>query len=282
MRLQAPISQRQDKQALNKERYVMLKRIENALEIPMVILGLIWLVLLIVELTSHLSSFLQVVSNLIWVVFILDFSLKFILAPRKVPFLKKNILTLISLVLPALRILRITRAFRLLRAVRSVRLVKVIGSLNRGMRSLGLTMQRRGFGYVLALTFVILFTGAAAMYAFEKDQPEGLHTYARALWWTAMVLITIGSQYWPQTPEGQIFCLLLALYGFTVFGYFTATLATFFIGRDAEDPQAEVAGASQLAALREEISLLRQEIRQLRREEAGSQPGPTIPPNKKD
>ncbi|MBD0255909.1 MAG: ion transporter [Cytophagales bacterium] len=263
-----------EKKALNQERYALLHRLENVLEIPMVILGLVWLVLLVIELTSRLSPVLEVVSNVIWVIFVLDFGVKFTLAPRKVPFLKKNVLTMISLVLPALRILRITRVLRLLRAVRSVRLVKVIGSLNRGMRSLGMTMQRRGFGYVLALTVVVLFTGAAAMYAFEKDHPEGLHTYGAALWWTAMVLITIGSQYWPQTPEGQIFCFLLALYGFTVFGYFTATLATFFIGRDAENPAAEVAGAKQLEALQQEIRLLRQEIGLLRAEATGSQASP--------
>jgi len=41
----------------------------------------------------------------------------------------------------------------------------------------------------------------------------------------------------------------------------TATLATFFIGRDAENDEAELAGAKQLAALREEVIALRGEIR---------------------
>ncbi len=44
----------------------------------------------------------------------------------------------------------------------------------------------------------------------------------------------MGSDYWPRTPEGRILCLLLALYAFAVFGYVTATLASYFIGRDAE------------------------------------------------
>jgi len=49
-------------------------------------------------------------------------------------------------------------------------------------------------------------------------------------------------------------------YAFGVFGYVTATLATFFVGRDAENDEAELAGARQLAALREEVSALRDEI----------------------
>lgn len=266
---------------LDRERYELLRRLENLLEVPMIVLGLAWLVLLIVELISELSPVLKMINSVIWVLFVVDFLIKFILAPRKVPFLKKNILTIISLALPALRVLRLTRIFRLVRTVRAVRglrLVKVIGSLNRGMRSLGATMQRRGFGYVLVFTLVVLFTGAAGMYAFEKDQPEGLQTYGEALWWTAMILITVGSQYWPQSPEGQVLCFLLALYAFTVFGYFTATLATFFVGRDAENSEAEIAGAKQMGDLQQEIRLLRQEIRQLLPDQSDKTSGRFHPP----
>ena len=44
----------------------------------------------------------------------------------------------------------------------------------------------------------------------------------------------------------------------------TATLATFFIGRDAENEQAEVAGAKSVEWLRLEIAALRAEVRAMR------------------
>ncbi len=53
-------------------------------------------------------------------------------------------------------------------------------------------------------------------------------------------------------------CFFLALYAFAVFGYVTVTLATFFIGRDADDDQAELAGM-----LQSEIIALRGEIQEL-------------------
>ena len=99
------------------------------------------------------------------------------------------------------------------------------------------------------------------MYAFENEAEGGLTTYGEALWWTAMIMTTMGSAYWPQTPEGRVLCFLLALYSFAVFGYVTATLATFFVGRDAEDERAEVAGAAQVERLREEVTALREELR---------------------
>ena len=46
-------------------------------------------------------------------------------------------------------------------------------------------------------------------------------------------------------------------------GYFTASLATYFTGRDAEDEQAEVAGAKQVEALHRDVAALRKEIQHL-------------------
>jgi voltage-gated potassium channel len=73
----------------------------------------------------------------------------------------------------------------------------------------------------------------------------------------------MGSDYFPRTAEGRALCLALAVYGFTVFGYVTATLATFFVARDAEDDEGELAGQTAIEALRQEIAALRAEVRAL-------------------
>ncbi|TPE43095.1 potassium channel family protein [Pontibacter mangrovi] len=253
-----------EKRLLVRERYELLNRLQDALELPMVILGFFWLVLLLVELIWSLNSVLQIISNIIWGLFVLDFLIKFILAPHKTTYLRRNVLTTISLAVPALRLFRITRAFRLIgtvRAARGLRLVKVVASINRGMRSLGKTMQRRAFGYVLALTLMVIVGGAGGMYALESD--NGLNTYGDALWWTVMLLTSIGSDYFPVTPEGRILCLLLAIYGFAVFGYFTATVASFFIDTDAGSGKTEVAGARQIEQLQHELKMLRAELQTL-------------------
>jgi voltage-gated potassium channel len=232
-------------------------------------LSLVRLVLLVVELIRGESLLFNVLGTLIWVVFILDFAVKLVLAPGKGAYLKRNWLTAISLLIPALRIFRAFRVFRLLRLARTgrgLRLVRVVSSLNRGMKALGASLSRRGFGYVIALTVLVTFAGAAGMYAFENEAPGGPHSYGESLWWTAMIVTTMGSQYWPQTAEGRVLCVILALYAFGVFGYVTAALATFFVGRDADSIDAELAGAKQLAVLRDEVIALRDEIRALSRQ----------------
>lgn len=52
-----------------------------------------------------------------------------------------------------------------------------------------------------------------------------------------------------------------------VFGYVTATLATYFVGRDAESTEAELAGAEDVRALREELQALRAELRAVSRQQ---------------
>jgi len=256
------------KEALERERYELLQRLEDWLETPMLVLGFAWLALLVAELIWGEGLSFEIIGSIIWVVFILNFAVEIVLAPHKVAYLKSNWLPAISLLIPALRIFRVFRVFRLLRLARvgrGLRLFRVASSLNRGMRALSASLRRRGFGYVLALTVLVAFAGAAGMYSFENGAPGGLNSYAEALWWTTMVMTTMGSQYWPQTVEGRVLCVFLALYAFAVFGYVTATLATFFVGRDAENDEAELAGAKQLAALREEVIALRDDIRALSR-----------------
>lgn len=255
-----------EKQALDQQRDEVLQQLEEWLETPMLVLGLAWLILFVIELIWGLTPLLELISLTIWILFILDFFVKFSLASHRLSYLKRNWLTAISLLLPALRTFRIVsvvRALRTARAVRGLRLLQVMTRANRGMRALSASANRRGLVYVFGLTAIVILLGAAGMYAFESEIPNGLTDYGTALWWTAMLMTTIGSDYFPQTSEGRILCFVLALYASAVFGYVTAALATFFIGRDADDSQAEVAGAKSIEALQAEIAALRTEIRAL-------------------
>ena len=266
-----------------EERWAVLRQLEEWIEWPMLVLGFVWLGLLVLELTRGLSPPLEALGTVIWVIFILEFALRLLLAPDRVGYLRRSWLTAVSLLVPALRVFRAARALRVLRLARvgrGARLVKVVASVNRGMRALGRSFARRGFGYVTALTALVVLAGAAGMLAFERDAPGSAITdYGGALWWTAMVVTTMGSDYFPRTAEGRALCLLLALFAFAVFGYVTATLATFFIGRDAAaatagdaDDRDGVASKAAVDALRSEIAALRAEIRGLR---GGATAGPT-------
>jgi voltage-gated potassium channel len=261
------------RRALDRQRWELLRQVEEWLETPMVILGFVWIILLVTELVWGISSLLQTVSTGIWIIFIAEFLLRFLLAPARWSYLRRNWLTAIALILPGLRVLRAARALRALRVARGVRLARIVTSLNRGMRALGSAMGRRGFGYVLSLTAMVTVAGAAGMLAFERSPAGALGSYGEALWWTAMLLTTIGSEYWPQTAEGRMLALLLAAYSLGVLGYITAALASFFVERDAADSHTEIPGDASIRQLRAEIELLRADLRALGVGTQASRPG---------
>ena len=245
------------------ERWRLLAQLEEWLQKPMLVLGGVWFCLVVVELVWSTSGVFEFLGTIIWIVFLAEFTLRFTLAPGKLQFLRGNVITLLALAAPAFRFLW---AFRFLRFARGLRLLRIVGTANRSMLMLRTSLRRRRFGYVLAATVMVVMLGAAGMLAFEPsaEVQGGFEDYADALWWTAMLITTIGSAYWPQTAEGRLLAFLLSLYGLAVLGYITASLASFFIGQEARAEDGDIAGAADLAALRRELALLRSELRQHR------------------
>ena len=198
-------------------------------------LGLAWLVVIVLELVRGRSPTLDAIATGIWACFVIDFLVRLLLAPKRAAFLKRNWLTLLSIAVPAVRALRAIRVLRVLRIVRWSRIVRIAGSVNRGAAALRTTLARRRIAYAAGLTVVVWIIGSASLYAFERDVPgTAFADLGTVVWWTAMMLTTMGSESWPVTPEGRVLSFALAVYAFAVFGYITASLATLFIGREPQ------------------------------------------------
>ena len=118
-----------EREQLDAERHELLARLTSGLATPMTVLGFVWLILVVVDLTRGLSPFLVRVNYVIWGLFLLQFVAEFVVAPRKVEYLRGNWLTAIALLLPALRVFTALRALRALRAFRGVRVVRVVASV---------------------------------------------------------------------------------------------------------------------------------------------------------
>ena len=184
-----------DKEQSHKEREEILSQINETLDGPLIFLSIVWLILIIIDLLYGLPLFLQTLSSVIWIIFIVDFAIELYISPRRKEYLNNNWLSALSLLLPPLRILKLFRAGRVLRVLRvsqTFNLVRLISSFNRSLRVVRNTMKKRGLGYVLALTTLITLLGAAGMYSFEYPN---FNSYADALWWTSMIMTTLGSQY---------------------------------------------------------------------------------------
>lgn len=221
----------------------------------MLVLSIAWLAIVVIELGGNGSPLLTGIGTAIWIIFIVEFAVRFALAPAKMPFLRSNWLTLIALAVPALRIAGMFVAVRAASALRGFRLVRIVGTANRSMNALRLSLKRRQAGYVALLTAVVVLLGAAGMLSFEpaSEVEGGFTSYGDAVWWTVMLISSIGSAYWPVTSEGRLLTALLGLYGLGVIGYIAATFASFFVGRDAQDRDGPVAGRGELESISKEL-----------------------------
>ncbi|HEY2033904.1 MAG TPA: ion transporter [Rhizomicrobium sp.] len=257
------------KAIIKDERSILLHNLTQMTDKVMIALAFVWIGLMIGDFLGKLTPPLVVLNNVIWAIFGLDFAVKFFVAPRKWHFLKTHWLLLISLILPAFRLLRILQA---LSALRALSFVRILTSLNVGISQLTDAMGRRGLGWVTIITIIVLFGGAAGMYNLENvnqltaqgfgdvvKSGGGFHSYSDAVWWTAMLMTTIGSQYWPVTTAGRALCFFLSMFSLGVFGYITAALASFFVDKE-EVAKPNRAREETLLALRDEVRQLREEL----------------------
>lgn len=127
-----------------RKKYRLFYKIEEQLEVPMFILAMVWLYFFILELVEGLTATQEIIIYCIWIAFILEFALKIYLAPRKLQFLKSNLITLIALIIPALRVLRIFYAVRILSSVRIINSTNIIRALTSGKRFFSSLKEAQG------------------------------------------------------------------------------------------------------------------------------------------
>jgi voltage-gated potassium channel len=234
----------------------------------MLLLSFVWFLVIITELVNGTSPILLSLGTVLWVLFVIYFGLRLAIVPDRMIFLKRNWLFVLAILVPVLRFSPFLQRLPLARALTAtfgMQVIWMFASADQGLRSLRRTMGRRGTGYALTFTAVVILAGAAGMLHFENDSPDpqGIHSYPKALWWVAMQITNIGSGYRPVTFGGHVLCLGISIFAVAIFGYLTAVFAAFFIGRDAVDPKSEIPNQTSIHQLSAEVALLRKAIENL-------------------
>jgi len=269
------------KVVVRSERSELLAHLQAILEPLMVGLGLVFLVLLLVDfagpdLSERGQTWVDRAVTAIWVAFLFDFAVRFVVAPSKGEFLRANWLGALSLALPFLRPLRILRAAR---AARSISLMRLLGGTNRGIRVLRQITRGRQVVYVAVLTcFVVLAGGVGARY-FDRDRDGApIQTIGDGLWWSAALVTTINSEKYAVSPEARVVAILMRVYAVSVFGLVTASIASYLIGTTAGSAVAEDDDAlrAEIAALRRELAAFDQALTAIR---PAAGPGVRVPPD---
>ncbi len=168
----------------------------------------------------------------IWLVFVIEFGVRLILAPDRIRMLRTHVFDLLVLVLPFLRV------FRGVRALRSIaRAVFAIGGMTLSGRALETTRRvarGKGVPYVIGLVALAAVAGALIVLHVETGAPgSNIGTVGDALWWALSTVTTVGyGDRYPTTTEGRVVAFALMLLGLGLFSLVTARIAAFFVGDD--------------------------------------------------
>jgi voltage-gated potassium channel len=221
------------------EREILADELLDRLTPAMSTLGVVFvLVVLGEQLTdpgSSMSGVLTVVSWLLWLVFVVEFLGRMIVAPDDGRFLRHNWWQIAFLVLPFLRV------FRLVRAVRFLRTGRVLSGVVRGSRSAGQVLRGR-LGWLGALWLITVLAASELLYSFSH-----FSSFAEVLHATALASIT-GEPLGQHDAFAQVTEVVLAAFSIVVFGTLAGTLGAFFLqgqqdaAKDADGPGQSAVG----------------------------------------
>ena len=190
----------------------------------------------------------QLVTWVIWALFVVDYAARFALSRDRGPFVRGNLVDLAVIALPLLRPLRL------------LRLVKLLSVLN---RNAGGSLRGRVAVYIAGSTSLILFVAALAVLEAERDaKDETITSFGDALWWAMTTVTTVGyGDRYPVTAQGRFIAGGLMLAGIALLGIVTASLASWLIDKVREvEEHAQAATSADVAALTTEVRALREEL----------------------
>jgi voltage-gated potassium channel len=215
-------------------REALRERLDRYLDVPLALASVVVVLLVVIQLTGEVSGpwrwRLEALSWGLWGLFFLEFVAKFVLAPVKRVYLREHWLDVLVVLLPFLRFLRVARVLRASRAIPVFRLL-VFGG--RGSGSTLALLKRRRLGQLAIASAMVILIGAAVGFLLESGAPGSqMETFGDALWWSAALTTTVGSEISPVTTGGRVLAFVLMLYAIGVFSYFIASIASVLVESD--------------------------------------------------
>ncbi len=167
------------------------------------------------------------IDTAVWILFVIDVSVRFLMADNKTEYIKKNPFDIIA-------IIPLDSIFRLARLVRLVRIIRALTIAKRYAGPFYEILKTNGLQKVLTFAVILLFTAAIPILYIEPS----IHTYEDALWWSIVTATTVGyGDISVETGLGRIIAIILMLFGIGILGMVTGTIATYFIKEEKNEDQ---------------------------------------------
>jgi voltage-gated potassium channel len=204
-------------------RHDLVDRIEQVTKYPMALLGVAWLVLAIVVLSTDVngSASTLVVGSLfvLWVIVLVEYIVRLVVTPDTRGYVKRRWVEPATVAVPVLQGWHIVGIEKMSLLVRE------------GELRVEAILRHHSLFRVLIAVVATIFLGAWLVLLFEeKAKASNIHDYSDALWWAIVTVTTVGyGDRYPVTEGGRIVAVVLMLVGIGLIGVLTATVASVFI-----------------------------------------------------
>lgn len=194
-----------------------------------IFLSLYVLVVLLLDgffnLSKETQKLLEHIDVFVCLFFFTDFSLGLIKAKNKLDYMKWGWIDLVSSI-PMVGIFRAGRIFRLVRLLRIVRAFK---NIHQFFEYIFRNKAKGTFTMVGVLAFMLIIFSSIAILQVEDSPQSNIKTAEDAIWWSYVTITTVGyGDKFPVTMEGRMIASILMLAGISLFGTFTAYIASWF------------------------------------------------------
>ncbi|MGH3155876.1 MAG: potassium channel family protein, partial [Streptosporangiaceae bacterium] len=214
-------------------RHDLVDRIEEITKFPLAILGVAWLVLGIIVVTSDISNTASTaaISALFagWAIVLVEYLVRLAVTPDTRGYLKRRWAEPATVVLPPLQHWHL------------IGIERMTLMLHEGEVRLEFILKHHSLFRVLIAATGTLFLGAWAVLLFEQSSPDGnIHSYPQAVWWAIVTVTTVGyGDKYPVTEGGRLVATVLMLVGIGLIGVLTATVASVFMKEHTDSTKEE-------------------------------------------
>lgn len=186
----------------------------------------------IFKLSPEISKILYYFDNIICIVFLIDFIIRFKKADNKIKFMKFGWIDLISSI-PTFDYLRAGRALRL---IRLFRILRAFRSTNNLVKHIFKNKVEGTFSMALIFAFLMIIFSSIAILQVETDTNSNIKSAEDALWWSYTTITTVGyGDKYPVTSLGRLIAVILMTVGVGLFGTYTGYMATWLLNNNKKE-----------------------------------------------
>ena len=177
------------------------------------------------------NRLLEFIDMSIYLIFAIDYFIRFTFSKDKLDFIENNIPDLISIIpyYSIFRLFRINMRIETNISIGHLKLTKTYLSIKKFYKKIKKFLRANGLIYLLIFAVLGIIVSALIVSYVEKL------SYFNGLWWAFVTATTVGyGDVYPHTFIGRIIAIFLILIGMGTFGMITGAITSYFLNRQAD------------------------------------------------